>query len=91
MYDFLALPISHATNLTTIPATILIFDNVEVIDPNLRTSYIVKNRSRYYDQYYYGAASTSCSNISTPYLMYLFISYDNCSFDHTAFCRNIFG
>jgi len=24
-----------------------------------------------------------------PYPMHLFVSYDNCSFDHTAFCHNI--
>jgi len=28
---------------------------------------------------------------STPYPMHLFVSYDNCSPDHTAFCHNIFA
>ena len=47
MYDFLALPVSHATNLTMDPITSTIFDNAEVIDLDLRTSHRVKNKPQY--------------------------------------------
>jgi len=89
MYDFPTLPVSHATDLTTDPVTSIVSDNVEVTDLNLRTSHRVKNRLRYLDQYYCGAASTSCSTFSTPYPMHSFVSYDNCSSDQTVFCHNI--
>jgi len=82
MYDFPALPVSHATDLTTDPVTSIISDNAEVTDLDLRTSHRVKNRPRYLDQYYCGAASISCSTFSTPYPMHSFVSYDNCSSDH---------
>jgi len=72
MYDFSALPVSHANDLTTDPTTSLVSNNVEVIDPGLRTSHRVKNRPRYLDQYYIGVASTSCSTFSTPYPMHFF-------------------
>jgi len=85
MYDFPALPVSHATDLTTDPVTSIVSDNAEVTNLDLRTSHRVKNRPRYLDQYYCGAASTSCSNFSTPYPMHSFVSYDNCS----SFCHNI--
>jgi len=85
MYDFSTLPVSHATDLTTDLVTRIVSNNAEVTDLDLRTSHKVKNRSRYLDQYYCGAASTSCSTFSTPYPMHSFVSYDNCSFDHTAF------
>ena len=49
----------------------------------------MKNRSQYLDKYYCDVASTSCSTFSTPYPMHLFVSYDNCSPDHTVFCHNI--
>jgi len=74
MYDFSALHVSHATNLTMNPATSLVSNNVEVNDHDLRTSHRVKNRSRYLDQYYYGVASTTCSTF--PHLIqsiYLFL------------------
>jgi len=89
MYDFPALPVSHATDLTTDPVTSIVSDNAEIIDLYLRTSHRVKNRPRYLDQYYCGAASTSCSTFSTPYPMHSFLSYDNCSSFHTTFCHNI--
>jgi len=90
MYDFPTLPVSHATYLTMDPITSIVSNNVEVIDPDLRTSHKVKNRPRYLDQYYCGVASISCSTFSTPYPMHSFVFYDNCSSDHTAFCHNIF-
>jgi len=89
MYAFPALPVSHATDLTTDPVTSIVYNNAEVTDLDLRTSHRVKNRPRYLDQYYCGAASTSCSTFSTHYPMRSFISYDNCSSDHTAFFHNI--
>ena len=89
MYVFPTLPVSHATDLTTELVPSLVSDNAEAIDPDLRTSHRVKSRPRYLDQYYCGVASTSCSTFSTPYPMHLFVSYDNCSLDHTAFCHNI--
>jgi len=85
MYDFPALPVSHATN----PALSLVFYNNEVIDPDLRTSHRVKNRHQYLDQYYCGVAFTSYSTFSTPNPMHLFVSYDNCSPNHTILCHNI--
>ena len=89
MYDFPTLHVSHATDLTMEHVPSLVSDNVEAIDPDLRTSYRVKNKPRNLDQYYCGVASTSCSTFSTPYPMHLFISYDNCSPDHTTFSHNI--
>ena len=89
MYDFPALLVSHATDLTTELVPSLVSDNAEAIDLDLRTSHRVKNRPRYLDQYYCGVASTSCFTFSTPYLMHLFVSYDNSSPEHTAFCHNI--
>jgi len=89
MYDFPALLVSHATDLITDHVTSIVSDNAEVTNLDLRTSHKVKNRSRYLDQYYCGAASTSCSTFSTPYPMHSFVSYDNCSYDHTAFYHNI--
>jgi len=86
--DFPTLPVSHATDLTTDLVTSIVSDNVEVTDLDLRTSHRVKNRPRHLDQYYCGVASTSCSNYSTPYPMHSFVSYDNCSSDHTTFCHN---
>jgi len=91
IYDFPALPISHATDLTIDFATSLVYENAEVTDSYLRTPHRVKNMSRYLDQYYCGAASTSYSNFSTSYPMHLFVSYDNCSSDHIAFYHNIFA
>jgi len=49
----------------------------------------VKNKPRYLNQYYYGAASTSCSTFFTPYPMHSFVSYDNFSSNHIVFCHNI--
>jgi len=69
----------------------LVSDNAEVTDPNFRTSCRVKNWLWYLDQYYCGVASTSCYTFSTPYVMHLYVSYDNCSPNHTAFCHNIFA
>jgi len=89
MYDFSTLPISHAIDFTMDPATSLVFDNAKVTDPDLKTSHRVKNRPRYLYQYYCGVASIACSTFSTPYPMHLFVSYDNCSSNHTAFCHNI--
>jgi len=44
MYDFLTLPVEHVIDLTIDPAPSLVFDNDEVIDPDLRTSHTVKTR-----------------------------------------------
>jgi len=72
-------------------ATSLVFNNVEVTDPDIRTCHKVKNRLRYLDHYYCGhASSTSCSTFFTPYPMHSFASCDNCSSDHNVFCRNIY-
>jgi len=91
LYDFSALLVSHATDLTTdpTPSPSLIYDNVEITDLNLRTSHRVKSRSRYLNQYYCGVTWTSCSTFSTRYPMHLFVSYDNWSPNHIAFCHNI--
>jgi len=43
MYDFLAIHVSHATNLTMDLVPSLVSDNAEVTDPNFRTSCRVKN------------------------------------------------
>ena len=47
MYDFPALSVSHAIDLTTDLVTSIVFDNAEVTDLDLRTSHRVKNKPQY--------------------------------------------
>jgi len=49
IYDFSALLVSHAIDLTTNPPPSLVSDNAEVIDSDFRTSHSVKNRPWYLD------------------------------------------